>query len=283
MSLGKNISRLRGEKGLSQGDLAERLGVSRQSISKWETDGATPELDKLMRLSEVFGVTLDELVKGEREDASPEPVPAPAPAPKNGAAIPRVSGVNLMSISILALLGFAVIGGFAFGLLLTLPLFVCGMICLKARRRCGLWCGWALFLMADAYLRLATGINWRLTLMTPYFEPQMNYVRLAIGWGQLIAAVVLIVCTVRSFRKPGITLSRKGKWGLLGGWVLFAALYQPVQRLYALIPVEWEWDTVRILARTLADDMYIFWLTALLVITLRAKPWKGRKQTQPPA
>ena len=73
MSLGNNIHRLRTKLNMSQGDLAEALGVSRQSISKWETDGAVPELDKLIKLSSIFGVTLDELVHGEAA------VPTPAP------------------------------------------------------------------------------------------------------------------------------------------------------------------------------------------------------------
>lgn len=68
MSLGERIYKFRTEKELSQGDLAEALEVSRQSISKWETNGSVPELDKLVRLSEVFGVSLDALVTG-KEDA----------------------------------------------------------------------------------------------------------------------------------------------------------------------------------------------------------------------
>ena len=63
MTLGQNICRLRTERGLSQGDLADALEVSRQSISKWETDASVPELEKLLRLSELFHITLDELVK----------------------------------------------------------------------------------------------------------------------------------------------------------------------------------------------------------------------------
>ena len=70
MTLGQNIARLRAQKNLSQGDLADALEVSRQSVSKWETDASIPELDKLLRLAELFGVTLDELVKGE--SAQPE-------------------------------------------------------------------------------------------------------------------------------------------------------------------------------------------------------------------
>ncbi len=65
MKLGNNIYLLRTRKGLSQGDLAEALNVSRQSISKWETGSATPDLDKLLALCDLFGVSLDELVRGE--------------------------------------------------------------------------------------------------------------------------------------------------------------------------------------------------------------------------
>lgn len=68
MSLGERIYKLRTEKELSQGDLAEALEVSRQSISKWETNGSVPELEKIVKLSEVFGISLDALVTG-KEDA----------------------------------------------------------------------------------------------------------------------------------------------------------------------------------------------------------------------
>lgn len=66
MSLGERIYRLRTEKNLSQGDLAERLEVSRQSVSKWENNSAVPDLEKIIKLGEIFGVSLDELVKGEK-------------------------------------------------------------------------------------------------------------------------------------------------------------------------------------------------------------------------
>lgn len=65
MSLGERIYKLRTEKEMSQGDLADALEVSRQSISKWETNGSVPELDKLIKLSEIFGISLDELVTGK--------------------------------------------------------------------------------------------------------------------------------------------------------------------------------------------------------------------------
>ena len=72
MSLGNNIYRLRTRRRLSQGDLADALQVSRQSISKWEVGGAVPDLDKLLALSDLFGVSLDDLVRGEVPEEAPE-------------------------------------------------------------------------------------------------------------------------------------------------------------------------------------------------------------------
>ena len=65
MSLGERIQMLRKEKKMSQNDLAEKLDVSRQSVSKWETDTAKPELPKLILMAELFQVSLDELVSSE--------------------------------------------------------------------------------------------------------------------------------------------------------------------------------------------------------------------------
>ena len=59
--LSENIYKLRRESGLSQEQLAEKIGVSRQTISKWEGGLSKPELDKLKALSEFFQITLDEL------------------------------------------------------------------------------------------------------------------------------------------------------------------------------------------------------------------------------
>lgn len=63
MTLGEKIYNLRTEQGLSQETFGEKLGVSRQSVSKWETDQSVPELDKIVAISELFGVTTDQLLK----------------------------------------------------------------------------------------------------------------------------------------------------------------------------------------------------------------------------
>ena len=63
--LSERIYQFRRNSGLSQEQLAEKIGVSRQAISKWESGISTPELEKLLALSECFGITIDELVKDE--------------------------------------------------------------------------------------------------------------------------------------------------------------------------------------------------------------------------
>lgn len=70
MKIAEEICRLRSAAGMSQEELAARLEVSRQSVSKWETGASIPDVEKLIKMAELFGVTLDELVTGKR----PEPV-----------------------------------------------------------------------------------------------------------------------------------------------------------------------------------------------------------------
>lgn len=65
MSFKENLQYLRGSRNMTQEQLAMLLGVSRQAISKWESEKAYPEMDKLLLLCDMFGVTLDDLVMGD--------------------------------------------------------------------------------------------------------------------------------------------------------------------------------------------------------------------------
>ena len=65
MELGNRIKELRAEKGWSQEVLAQRAYVSRQTISNWETERSYPDVHSLLILSDLFGVSLDELIKGD--------------------------------------------------------------------------------------------------------------------------------------------------------------------------------------------------------------------------
>lgn len=70
MELGKQIKKYRSELGISQEALAEKVYVSRQTISNWENDKNYPDINSLLRLSEVFHVSLDILMKGDKERMS---------------------------------------------------------------------------------------------------------------------------------------------------------------------------------------------------------------------
>lgn len=72
MILAEKIIKLRKQQGWSQEDLAMHMGVSRQSVSKWESMASIPDLDKIVKLSELFGVSTDYLLKDEVDD---EPAP----------------------------------------------------------------------------------------------------------------------------------------------------------------------------------------------------------------
>lgn len=85
MALGENIQSLRNQAGLSQEALAEKLQVSRQAISKWETGKTVPEVKYLLALSRLFSVSVDELLKGEPEAAV---LPADAKTPRAAAKVP---------------------------------------------------------------------------------------------------------------------------------------------------------------------------------------------------
>lgn len=67
MELGRHIRQYRTEKGLSQEDLADKIYVSRQTVSNWETDKTYPDIESLVLLSVFFDVTVDDLIKGDVE------------------------------------------------------------------------------------------------------------------------------------------------------------------------------------------------------------------------
>lgn len=132
MNLSEKIYACRKRSGLSQEALAERLGVSRQAVSKWETGDAEPELSKLRLLADAFGVTADWLLSAEGmpepEAAAPQDAPTPldvqsAPASTAGdwlEAIPGFVGRMLRRYGwlfgvylMIAGLGLTIFGGVA--------------------------------------------------------------------------------------------------------------------------------------------------------------------------
>ena len=227
MTLGQNIARLRAQKNLSQGDLADALEVSRQSVSKWETDASIPELDKLLRLAELFGVTLDELVKGGERTAGDRARRSAGQGERGSVHRRRARGAGRRQIVGTILLCFgALIGilimlfaGTLAGFILALPLFVCGTICLTVRHRTGLWCAWALYLMVELYLRFAAGVVAGNIFQTFSRLIRLNPMRLAMSWSVALALLALVACTLRSYRTLTLRWERRSIALLTIGWL----------------------------------------------------------------
>lgn len=216
-TLGQRISRLRAERGMSQGDLADALEISRQSVSKWETDTSTPELDKLIRLAELFDLSMDALVLG-KEDAPPapaDPIDAPPAADHTSGSVrpghrkPPISqtqknvGLGLIGISVLIcmlLFVFYAWGGLLTGLILSSPLWGCGILCLTVRRRIGLWCAWLVYILITGYLYYATGTSrgsiWNITYLR-YID---NPILLVVVAAEYILLILLYLSSFISFK-----------------------------------------------------------------------------------
>ena len=143
MSIGSRIFELRMSKNLSQSALADMLDVSRQSVSKWETDSAVPDLDKLMKLCNVFEVTLDELT-GRTDIMNGEP--GKTEICSFPARTQQVFGYILFvlsfSVALLLLFRGRNEGDFIIMVPVLLALLICGMICIFLKQRALYWCIW---------------------------------------------------------------------------------------------------------------------------------------------
>lgn len=217
MTLGEKIAKLRTEHHLSQGDLAEKIGISRQSISKWETGSSVPDLDKLVALSELFDVSLDALVKDLDPKENTDPQPSGPHQSSEKYPQRKIAGWILMGIGLLS-----VVLGVALNLLLALLgvyLIVCGAICLTIRKHPGLVIGWGTFLPCAFLLPRFTSANMAM-IFHPYIYGNIgNWIRqLTISYGFWAVLFLLIFVTVKNTRM-------KSHPFLFCGWVVFFQIY----------------------------------------------------------
>lgn len=158
MYLSKNIYKLRSQHKMSQEDLADALGVSRQSVSKWENGNAVPDLDKLVKMAELFDVSLDHLVNSDVsvsiKESNPEPFIAGG---QSSASMQKIVGVILLCVGILIFLMMfwsPQLSAILSCLVVSVPVLICGLICLYAKRHAWLFC----LLTIYYYLWLPMGV-----------------------------------------------------------------------------------------------------------------------------
>ena len=190
MTLGEKILKLRSTAKMSQGDLAEKLNVSRQSISKWETNQSVPELDKLIQLSDLFQISMDELVRSddldqrEKEEAE---IPSAEPQPtqviiQRSFSTQKIVGFILLALGLLCCIlalfagsGLLIIGGY---------IIFCSILCLLLKRYAGLVIGWITMIQAIILTPLFTGVR-----MLSVWNP--GYMRHA-GINQIISILMWV-------------------------------------------------------------------------------------------
>jgi len=208
VTLGKRIAALRGKNNLSQGDLAEKLNVSRQSVSKWETDASIPELDKLIQLSDLFHISLDELVREEgaaeytpkendlshaQESARQQVIIEKVPTPTR-----KIVGYILLGFGLLCCV-LGLIGGTMVLLIGGYAIF-CSLICIFVKKHAGLVIGWVTLLLLFLLTPAFTGIRIFSVFHPGYYRNGVNVIPIAtfVLWALLI---LLVVFTVRACKR----------------------------------------------------------------------------------
>lgn len=107
MSLGQRLIEFRKEKKLSQEEVAGKLNVTRQTVSKWETDQSTPDFDKILPLCELYGISTEELITGkkvviqeEKQEKTKEEIISDTPEKKSKRVKGLVIGILIYFVAI---------------------------------------------------------------------------------------------------------------------------------------------------------------------------------------
>ena len=292
MKLGEKIYNLRTAKNLSQGDLAEMLGVSRQSISKWENSSAMPDLEKIIKLSDIFEVSIDELVKGDATLSGKQANTAGA-APKveyvqvvqkqtiEGR---KIAGIILFCMAFLLTFGILLLTGSLGGIIYAIPFLLCGIICFTVKKHTGLVCCWTTYIIIDIFLQLATGSSRGLALNTIHYLRAMGNIsiNLIISWIWLGLTAALVVWTVVAMKKSQVANMSKLKVKLTAGWITYIVLYavrKAVNILWfetVIVPFIQENNMLFVFINTTVNEC-IFVLLLLLIIGTARYIFNARK------
>ena len=218
MDLGERLFQLRKARNLSQGEVADALGVSRQSVSKWENNTSAPELDKLVKLGELFGLTLDEWVKGE-------------------------AACSTLISCICAAIVLLVCGGvgsllFCTTLLiyLTLWLVLAGLLCWHVQEHLGLCLGLSFWMILVVYFQNFSVLSpWNALIPAVYRAYPPSYILL--DWLLLLPLLLFLGLAVRAawrqFDRPALL-----RLGLAVGLFATAAFVLHLLRIPALISID---------------------------------------------
>lgn len=200
MKLGERILQLRTENNMSQGDLADVLNVSRQSVSKWETDTSIPELEKLMKMGEVFKVSLDELVYGKKEKEVVERQDTIIVEKFIKYETRKIVGLGLIGIGIIILVMLTIFGFFLEGLVVASPFVIIGLMSFIIKIHTGLYIAWTIYIILHAYFRYATGIRFHWAFNKWVYREGLE-IHLMVAWAMVLGFAILTFLTIKVISK----------------------------------------------------------------------------------
>jgi len=217
MTFGDKLSKLRKEKNLTQEQLANILKVSRQSVSKWESNVAYPETEKLIYIAKLFDCSTDYLLKDDCEDISSNA----DLAAENKTRHQRIIGYILLTVSlisgILILLFAKSEESLFFTLIIAASILCCSLICLFVKRNAGYWCAWAVASPLISFSSYIVGLN---------FLFRINLL--------LIGFYAVMFLVAKKLFNTNIIISSKRTKLLILSWVFFVAL---IFGLYSISPL----------------------------------------------
>ena len=222
LTLGERICKYRTARGLSQLELSELLEVSRQSVSKWETDVAVPELSKLVKMAEVFGISLDALVLG-KEDEKKEAVEEPKVSEIKEDTASRIekvressrmkTGFGFFFLGVGTLLFFLLLiltTNILAALLSFIPFGLCAFFCLRQFRHAALWCAESWYVCVMAYFCYATGTYWTPDIISLIHIDVLGLRMQTIMSFVFFFMLIFFIClTVFAYRKENFGFSEK--------------------------------------------------------------------------
>lgn len=209
MTFGEKLSKLRKENNYTQEQLADILCVSRQSVSKWESNMAYPETDKLICLARLFECSTDYLLKDECVNKGGAAV---APHKASVFTTQKIIGYILLTVSLVAAILVALLSENKEELFILIPvvlsILACSLICLFVERKAGYWCAWAVFSP--------------ITLLTPFI---IGFSLLnGLNFVLLCFYVIMFFVAKRLFADREISTNRKKSRFIIVCWVALIGL-----------------------------------------------------------
>jgi len=202
MSIEESIYKLRKKNNLSQGELASKMDVSRQSISKWETGQSVPDLKNIIKLSEIFNVTVDEIVKDKNINESKEENNKLEYNSKNFK-YQRNKTLGYIFMAVGALICIISVFLIPAGILFGVPIFIFGIELVLIRRHIKLVISWtALIYISVVFNPWMTSVpKTTKAIIYAIKSGYFNTASILIGVTQRVMVIILLIITVRTVKR----------------------------------------------------------------------------------